>query len=95
MDRSAASDYRHDMGAPEDHERLAGALRATPATVLLSGYRSDLYDRLYDGWDRLDIEVTAHSSNSRRGTRTGRVESIWSNRPLDVPGRLFEIGAGA
>lgn len=89
-DRNRAADYRHDMGDAAEHERLARVLRSTPATVILSGYPSPLYDELYDGWQRLDYQVTAHSSNSRRGERTGRVESIWTNRPVDGPTRLFE-----
>lgn len=79
---SGAADYRHDMGTVEAHERLAEVLCATPATVILSGYPSPLYESLYAGWGSVDFQVTAHSSNALTTGRTGRVERIWSNRPL-------------
>lgn len=80
-----ASDYSHDMGDDTGHERLAQALHDTDATVLLSGYPSPLYDRLYTDWWRMDIPVRVHSSNSVTVERGQRVECIWSNRPLHHP----------
>lgn len=77
-----ASDYRQDMGYPEQHEQLAEVLCKTPATVVLSGYPSPLYDRLYADWWHTDVRVTVHSSNAATTTRAGRVERIWSNRDL-------------
>lgn len=74
------SDYRHEM-TEEQHRLLAKALNGTPATVILSGYPSPLYDDdLYVGWHTIDFEVTAHSSNARTSSRTGRTERIWMNR---------------
>lgn len=89
------TDYRHDSS--EDlHERLAAAANATPATVILSGYPSEAYDRLYAGWWTCDIEVTAFSSNARTKERTGRIERLWSNRDLlSGPGRLELEGAAS
>lgn len=84
------ADYRCDMGGEEDHRRLAEALHATDATVLLSGYPSDLYEDLYDDWARIDLKVIAHSSDARTSNRSGRIECIWSNRPLAAAGRLFD-----
>ncbi|MGE3835884.1 MAG: hypothetical protein AB7H43_14035, partial [Acidimicrobiia bacterium] len=55
-------------------------------------YDSALYEDLYDGWWTLDVAVTAHSSNAVRSDRTGRVERLWSNRPLDV-GLFADSGA--
>ena len=81
---SRGGDYRVEMAAEEDHERLAGVLRATSATVVVSGYRSSLYDRLYDGWHRIDVQTTTGSANTRVAARTGRTESLWINRPPRV-----------
>lgn len=88
--RQRTADYLHDMGLPEDHERLAEALLATRATVVLSGYRSPLYDSLYREWPRLDFATKAHTSNAQTagGPRNDRTESVWSNVPLGA-GRLF------
>lgn len=75
-----AGDYMHDMCDEESHRRLADALNTTPARVVLSGYPSPLYDALYADWRRIDLEVTAHSSNSARaGTRRSRTECLWTN----------------
>lgn len=74
-------DYRFDMGAPQAHRRLAVALNATPARVILSGYPTPLYDEIYRDWSRIDRAVTANSSNMAKGPRAlaSRVESIWTN----------------
>lgn len=81
-------DYRVDMGDEKSHRDLAAALHDTPATVVLSGYHSPLYDELYGDWPRIDIPVSAHSSNASKNTRSARVETLWSNVELDR-GRLF------
>lgn len=74
-----ASDYRHDMGEPELHEALAETLNKTPASVVLSGYPSPLYDRLYADWFHTDVKVMVHSSNATTTSREGRTERIWTN----------------
>jgi DNA adenine methylase len=76
-------DYRHEMGSREDHERLAEVLHRTPATVLLSGYPSPLYEDLYADWPRLETAVLAHSSNAVTSERGDRMEVLWMNRELD------------
>lgn len=85
--------YRVESKTTEHHEQLAAALHATPATVLLSGYHPPLYDRLYDGWDRVEIPVRCSSSNSVRGDRGSLIEVIWSNRPLGA--QAFDFGTEA
>jgi DNA adenine methylase len=92
-DRQRPGDYLCDMGLAEDHERLAEVLRATPATVLLSGYHSPLYDRLYGDWDRIEVAVHVHSSNALTNGRGERTEVIWSNRSLarvEPPAQLWD-----
>lgn len=80
-DRQRPADYLSDMGEPVDHIRLAAAAKATPATVILSGYPSDLYEDLYEDWWYTDVAVTVHSSNSATRERGKRTERIWMNRP--------------
>lgn len=46
-------DYRREMAGEDEHRSLAEALHHTPATVLLSGYPSVLYDQLYRDWFRI------------------------------------------
>lgn len=94
-DRQRPADYLHDMGDPDSHIRLAEAARATPATVLLSGYPSGLYEDLYGDWWRLEIPVRVHSSNSVTTERGERTEVLWCNRDLFDHGRLdFRAAAG-
>jgi DNA adenine methylase len=89
-DRARPGDYLHDMGTIEEHERLAEALHATPATVILSGYPSPLYDRLYAGWWQQNIPVKVHASNAVTVARGERTEVLWSNRDLG-DGLLFSV----
>lgn len=85
-----ASDYAVDMGTSDAHERLAESLLATPATVLLSGYPSPLYDALYADWWHVDFPVHVHSSNAVSVDRARRVERLWCNRVPNEGRLLFE-----
>lgn len=78
------ADYLHDMGTEDEHRRLAEVLHRTPATVILSGYPSPLYDELYSDWWRQDLPVMVHSSNVVTAARGQRTEVLWSNRELDT-----------
>jgi DNA adenine methylase len=84
--RGGGHGYRCEM-TDADHRNLAEALHNTPATVMLSGYHSELYDELYDGWHQASIDTysTVAGINSRGNDR--RTEVLWSNQPL-LDGRL-------
>lgn len=71
--------YRHELTTEHAHRELAAALHACHATVVLSGYPTELYDRdLYADWHR----HTLPAGTSQGGPWTGRTEVLWSNRPL-------------
>ena len=71
--RGDAAAYGYEM-TDKDHESLAKALNRVRGRVVLSGYRTDLYDRLYRKWRRVDAaERICHS------VRTPRQESAWLN----------------
>lgn len=81
----SGGDYSHDMPSVIDHERLAACLHSLKATVILSGYPSELYEDLYGDWHQVDVHVAAHSSNAARADRGRRIERIWLNRePHDL-----------
>lgn len=85
-----SGDYDHEM-SDTDHAELAHALRATAATVFLSGYPCELYEELYAGWSTHSITV---DRTTTRGTATGlssAIETIWSNRPI----ALYGTGGGS
>jgi len=84
-------DYTHEM-TDDDHRELAAVLHASPATVVLSGYDSDLYRELYGGWWMTVKSAPVYSGTWNGSARTA-VEVLWSNRPLE--GRLFDVGASA
>lgn len=88
VDRSA---YVHEM-TDDDHAALAKALHAVKGSVVLSGYRSDLYESLYVDWWSAD---TTSRINSPNGAKLA-TETIWTNaeaqRRLNSQG-LFAIEA--
>lgn len=67
--------YRHEMSDWE-HVQMLACLKNLKGTVILSGYRSDLYDQHLVGW-RTDSRQTSAGSN--RGS-TLRTEVVWINR---------------
>jgi DNA adenine methylase len=70
--RDAGDDYRHEM-TDADHVRLAQSVHDLSGAVVVSGYRSELYDDLYADWHRIDRP--AHADGARP-----RVESLWISR---------------
>ena len=65
--------YGHEM-TDADHEELAATLKGIRGRAVLSGYRTPLYDHLYESWRRVDDEPrTSHSVGQRRR------ESLWMN----------------
>lgn len=67
--RTRAPAYKHEMD-DQQHRDLAGALASLRGMVVVSGYRCDLYDELFEGWQRID--AAAHADGAR-----DRVESLW------------------
>lgn len=78
--RSTTTEYGdHEMGEA-DHAALLAAVSACRGRVLLSGYRSKLYDAALVGWERHDFEVPNNAAGGKKKRRM--VESLWLN-----PGR--------
>ena len=67
--------YRHEM-TTDDHAALLELLCGVQGMVMLSGYRSALYDELLTDWTRTDSETVNWSSNKVREART---ECVWRN----------------
>ncbi len=65
--------YRHEASA-DDHRALAEQLRAVAGPVVLSGYRSPLYDvTLFPDWHR--VERVANGNGQKGGAP--RLECLW------------------
>lgn len=74
--RTSPNVYHAEMSDSE-HQRLAQLLHACKARVVVSGYPSDLYQELYDGWRRVDISIANHASGGRKKKR--ETECLWLN----------------
>lgn len=57
-------DYRHEL-TDDDHVELADFLKELQGMVILSGYRSELYDNLFGDWVRYDRAARADGAKSR------------------------------
>lgn len=81
--------YLHELN-DDGHRRFAAACHGAVergARVAVSGYPSALYDALYAGWRRVDIDVALRGTRNASGQR--RTESLWMSYPASE-----EIGAG-
>ncbi|TMR90054.1 DNA adenine methylase [Nonomuraea basaltis] len=74
--RTNAGGYVKEMDADDQHVRLLELLNSCRGAIVLSGYRSQMYDELLSGWRRIDYRVRQASSDAS----TVAVESIWVNR---------------
>ncbi|SHX64587.1 DNA adenine methylase [Mycobacteroides abscessus] len=71
-----SNNYGTEMHGEDQHRELAETLHGTRATVLLSGYRSTVYDDLYRDWFRYELPA----ATTQGGTAGHRTEVIWTNR---------------
>jgi DNA adenine methylase len=79
--RGDTNSYGFEM-TNQDHRELAEGLRACEGKVAVSGYKSELYEEVFEdyGWNRVDAEEkTMHT------TKDDRQESLWLN--YDPPNR--------
>ena len=72
--RNAGKTYRHEM-TDEQHKDLADTLHDLTGMVIVSGYPSPLYEKLYANWQRW--ERASHADGAR-----DRIEVLWINRPV-------------
>jgi DNA adenine methylase len=84
------TNYAHEMPSTAEHGQLLEALLRARASVVLSGYASDLYDTALAGWSR--VEIAAFNGNASSGART---EVVWSNREVGHPTLDFSSIEGA
>lgn len=68
--RDKGGDYAFEMNDAE-HRDLGAVLSKLKGAVIVSGYRSDLYDEIYAGWDR--FERSSYADGARP-----RIEVIWT-----------------
>lgn len=78
-----AKQYKYEM-TEDDHLQLLEALLKHKGKIMISGYDSDLYNGLLQGWKKEDIPATAEYGKQR-------IECIWYNYELSNQISLFEL----
>lgn len=68
--RTSQQRYAYEYTA-SDHRKLIAVLKSVPASVILSGYPSKLYDKLLPDWRTIEFQAM-----TRGGVRT---EKLWMN----------------
>lgn len=74
--RTATDVYDHEMKL-EDHRDLLASLTRCKGKVMLSGYRSTLYDEVLRGWQRHDFDLPNNSAGGE--TKRRMTECVWCN----------------
>ncbi len=74
--------YRVEMESEDQHEELLKALLAHPGRVMLSGYDSDMYNDMLQGWICL-----RHESKVECGGK--RTECLWCNFDPQISSLFF------
>jgi DNA adenine methylase len=74
--RSAQStNVYHQEMTDSEHRQLAGVLLQCKGAVVLSGYDSPLYDKLYGGWTKVTREIANHAAGGKHKAR--QTECLW------------------
>jgi DNA adenine methylase len=74
--RASTNAYAHEMTAA-GHRELLKVLLDCRGKVMLSGYRSALYDRALAGWTRHDFDLPNHAAGGEVKRRM--TECVWCN----------------
>jgi DNA adenine methylase len=84
--RGRVQGYKHEL-TEDDHINLAEVLKSLKGNVILSGYMSPLYNRLYFDWTRVDHNAFADGARER-------IECIWiKDAPMSVLNFGIEVRA--
>lgn len=74
--RTVTNTYEHEM-SDDDHIELANALKSFKGKVVLSGYPSSLYKRMFEGWKCLRKKIANHAS--QQASKKHKTECLWLN----------------
>lgn len=78
--------YKHEMD-DKAHQELAAVLRKVSGSVVVSGYASEMYEDLYKGWERSEMETMA---DSHLGA-VRRTEVLWIKPGPKIKPRQLEL----
>lgn len=74
--RTSKDSYEHEM-TTDDHIELSEVLIQYRGKVLISGYPSVLYKRLYKEWNCVKKQIANHASQQK--TKSQKTEVLWMN----------------
>lgn len=74
--RTTVSAYEHEMNT-DDHIQLAETVGSFKGKVIISGYPSKLYNRLYGTWTCKKRAIANHASQQK--SKQHKTECIWMN----------------
>lgn len=74
--RATTGEYAHEM-SDEGHHNLLCLIRQCKGKVMLSGYRSEMYDTMLAKWTRHDFDLPNNSAGGEEKRRM--TESLWCN----------------
>jgi DNA adenine methylase len=74
--RTSKKVYEYEMSYAQ-HQELLDCFRGATCNIMLSGYRSNLYDKFFVNWNRVDIKVA--NSASHKKIKEIKTECIWKN----------------
>lgn len=74
--RSTTDAYEYEMDT-DDHIILAESLNKFKGKVIISGYPSQLYKRLYKNWNTHKKKIANHASQQKK--KEIKTEILWSN----------------
>ena len=75
--RASTGEYAHEMTKTQHCDMLDLLTDNLAGKVMLSGYRSALYDRMLGGWTRHDFSLPNNAAGGAEKRRM--VESVWCN----------------
>lgn len=90
-------DYAYEMDDTA-HQELLELITHLKGMVILSGYRSPLYDEMLTDWQRIDMSTVnwSENANNKQHPRTKRVECLWLSPSVSAhQPSLFAEGVGA
>ena len=68
--------YEKEMST-EEHTELADVLNKCKSKVIISGYPSKLYSKLYNSWKKIQFDIANHSAGGK--TKERKTETLWLN----------------
>lgn len=74
--RASAGEYAHEM-SDEEHHNLLCIIRQCKGKVMVSGYRSAMYDDLLQNWTRHEKAINNHAAGGK--VKRVMTECVWTN----------------